>query len=85
MDHYFVEAPHVEQNCKNVDDLVNRLGYLNHFDWGCMGGVHCGLAIIVAENKPHVQLAVPPLGRGQARMLKIVKFSQSMLNSRHQQ
>ena len=85
MDQFLVEAPHAEQNCRNVDDLVNRAGYLNHFAWSFMGGVHCGWAIIGAGNEPHARLAVPPLGRAHARMFKIVKFSQSMLKSRHQQ
>jgi len=85
MDHYLVESPHAGQNCRNVGDLVNRAGYLNHFDWGCMGSVYCGWAIIEVENEPHARLVVPPLSRGQARMFKIVKFSQLMLNSRHQQ
>ena len=52
MDRYVIETPHTEQNCSNLVDLVNKAGYLNHFDWGCMGGVHCGWAIIAAENEP---------------------------------
>jgi hypothetical protein len=66
-------------------DLVNAAGCLHHFDWGCMAGVHCGWATIDAENEPQARLAVPPLVRGQARVVKIVKFTQSTLNSSHQQ
>ena len=51
MDRYLIETPHTEQNCRDLVDLVNAAGYLNHFDWGCMAGVHCGWAIIEAENE----------------------------------
>jgi hypothetical protein len=51
MDRYLIETPHTEQNCRDLVGLVNAAGYLNHFDWGCMGGVHSGWAIIEAENE----------------------------------
>jgi hypothetical protein len=84
MDRYFIETPHTVQNCRNLVDLVKAAGHLDHFDWGCMGGVHCGWAIIEAENKAQARLAVPPLVRGQARIVKIVKFTLSKLTSSHQ-
>src|SRR4029077_7385017 len=85
MDRYLIETPHTERNCRDLVDLVNAAGYLHHFDWGCTAGVHCGWAIIEADNGAQARLAVPPLVRGQARVVKIVKFTQSMLNSTHQQ
>jgi hypothetical protein len=47
--------------------------------------VHCGWAIIEAENEGQARLAVPPLVRGHARAVRIAKFTQSMLNSSHRQ
>jgi hypothetical protein len=85
MNRYLIETPHTEQNCSGLVGLVNVAAYLNQFDWGCMGGVHCGWAIIKAENEPQARLAVPPLVRSEARVVIIVKFARSMLNSRHQQ
>jgi hypothetical protein len=85
MNRYLIETPHTEQNCRELVGLVNAAVYLNHFDWGCMGGVHCGWTIIEAENESQARLAVSPLVRSQARVVKIVKFARSMLNSRHQQ
>ena len=84
MDRYLIETPHTKQNCRDLVELVNAAGYLNHFDWGCMSGVHCGWATIEAENEVQARLAVPPLVRGQALVVKIVKFTESMLNSSHQ-
>jgi hypothetical protein len=65
-------------------DLVNAAWYLNHFDWGYMGGVHCGWATIEAESETQARLPVPPLVRGQARV-KVATFTQSMMNESHQQ
>ena len=84
MDRYLIETPHTEQNCRDLVDLVNAAGYLNHFDRGCMGGVHWGWATIEAEDGPRARLAVPAPVRGQARVVGIVKFTQSMLNWSHQ-
>ena len=39
MNHYFIGTPQKEQQCRNLIDLVNAVGYLHSFDWGCMGGV----------------------------------------------
>ncbi len=79
MDRHLIETPHAQQNGRNLVDLVNVAGYLNHFDWGCMSRVPCGWAVIEAENEAKARLTVPPLVRGQARVVKIVKFTQSML------
>jgi hypothetical protein len=78
MDRYLIETPHREQDCVNLIQQVNAAGYLVHFDWGCMAGVHSGWAIIEAENEAQARLAVPPLVRGQARVTKLNKFDESM-------
>lgn len=84
MNRYLIETPHTEQNCRDLVDLVNAAWYLNHFDWGYMGGVHCGWATIEAESETQARLPVPPLVRGQARV-KVATFTQSMMNESHQQ
>jgi hypothetical protein len=84
MNRYFVETPHTEQNCRVLVDLINAAGYLHHFDWGCMGGVHCGWAIIEAESEAEARMAVPPLVRDHARVVKVVQFTPSMLEWMHQ-
>jgi hypothetical protein len=72
MDRYLIETPHTEQNCRDLVGLVNAAGYLNHFDWGCMGGVHSGWAIIEAENERRRRCAASgswPGARGQDRQI----------------
>jgi hypothetical protein len=78
MDRYLIETPHTARDCQMLVDQVLAMGYLNHFDWGCEAGVHCGWAIIEAESEDQARLAVPPLIRKQARVIKVVKFDGSI-------
>ena len=83
MGRFLIETPHREQDCLNVVQLVNAQGYLTHFDWGCMNGVHTGWAVIEAENEAEARLAVPPLVRNQARIISVTKFDAAMLAQMH--
>lgn len=79
MDRYLIETPHAEKDCVNLMQLLHASGYLVNFDWGCMSGVHCGWAIIEADDEPQARMAVPPLVRSQARAIKLNKFDPSMI------
>ena len=48
-----------------------------------MNGVHTGWAVIEADNEVEARLAVPPLVRGQARIVKVTKFDAAMLAQIH--
>ena len=78
MDRYLIETPHQQEDCAHLIKQVHAAGYLVHFDWGCMAGVHSGWAIIEAENEAQARHAVPPLVRGQARVTKLNKFDASL-------
>ncbi|MER3458102.1 MAG: hypothetical protein C4309_05225 [Chloroflexota bacterium] len=67
MDRYLIESPHELKDCARVLRQTTAMGYLHYFDWGCKAGVHCGWAIIEAENEAQARLAVPPLVRSKAR------------------
>ena len=56
-------------------EQIYAMGYLYHFDWGCKAGVHCGWAIIEAENEAEARLAVPPMMRNKARVIHLNKFN----------
>jgi hypothetical protein len=75
MDRYLIETPHTAQDCKMIVHQIYAMGYLYHFDWGCMDGVHSGWAIIEAESEAQARLAVPPLLRSKARVVKLCKFT----------
>jgi len=84
MDRFLIETPHREQDCMNLIQLLNAQGYLTHFDWGCMNGVHTGWAVIEATSEAEARLAIPPLVRGEARVTKVNRFDAALLSEMHQ-
>ncbi len=75
MERYIIETPHTDRDCQMLVDQVYAMGYLYHFDWGCKAGVHTGWAIIEADSEADARLAVPPLVRNKARVIRLNKFS----------
>ena len=75
MDRYLIETPHTDDDCQKLIDNVYAMGYIYHFDWGCDAGVHCGWAIIEAEDEEQARLAVPSLVRNKARVIKLKKYT----------
>ena len=74
VDRYLIETPHAGAKCLALIKQLNAQGYLRNFDWGSKTGVHSGWAIIEAENEAQARLAVPPLLRSWARIVKLDKF-----------
>ena len=83
MDRFLIETPHREQDCLKLTQLLHAQGYLMHFDWGCLNGVHTGWAVIEAGNMAEARLVVPPLVRGQAHVVKVSKFDAATLAPVH--
>ena len=83
MDRYLVESPHSKDDCTHVIKLVEALGYLTHFEWGCASGNHTGFAIIEAENEAQARMVVPTMSRNAARVVKLNKFTPEMLKAGH--
>ncbi len=79
MDRYLIETPHTGPECLDLVKEINAQGYLWHFDWGCEAGVHCGWAVIEAENEAQAHLAVPPLVRTRARIIRLNKFDATII------
>lgn len=80
MDRYLIETPHTDDDCQRLIDNVYAMGYIYHFDWGCDAGVHCGWAIIEAEDEEQARLAVPSLVRNKARVIKLKKYTPETLD-----
>jgi hypothetical protein len=74
MDRFLVESPHTAHECKLAVKLVQSMGFLNNFDWGCKDGIHTGWAVIEAENAAQALGVVPVLMREKARAIKLSKF-----------
>jgi hypothetical protein len=83
MDSYLIESPHELKDCAAILKQLRAMGYLNNFDWGCRDGVHTGWAIINAENKAQAEMAVPPLVRSLARIVKLNKFLPEEVDALH--
>jgi len=83
MNRYLIESPHELKDCALMLQQLKAAGYLHHFDWGCKAGVHCGWAIIEAENEAQARLAVPPLVRPQARIIQLNTFSPDEVETLH--
>ena len=80
MERFLIESPHTARECKMVVKLVQSMGYLNNFDWGCREGVHTGWAMIEAENAAQALGVVPALIRDQARAIKLSKFPSEIVD-----
>jgi len=85
MDRYLIETPHTSSECLDLIKLINAQGYLWNFDWRCEAGIHSGWAIINAENEVQARLAVPPLVRSRARIIKLNKFDATTIEDHERQ
>jgi hypothetical protein len=56
---------------------------ITHFDWGCKDGAHTGWVIIEAESRSQALMVVPPVLRGSANAVKLVKFSPEDVREMH--
>lgn len=79
MERYLIETPHTAQECLALLKQINAQGYLTHFDWGCGARVHTGWAIIEAEDEAQARLAVPPLVRARARVVRLSKYDSASI------
>lgn len=59
------------------------MGYLRHFDWGCKSGEHNGWAVIEADSGEEAQMVVPPLVRGKARVLEVIRYDEEEAEKLH--
>jgi hypothetical protein len=80
MDTYLVISTHTAEDCDQALKYFQEYhqGFLTKFWWGCLDHDHNGYAIIEAENHDHAKLAVPPLAREKAKIIKLTHFSQHM-------
>ncbi len=83
MDRYLIESPHTDQECVLILNDCLAAGFLRNFEWGCDDDIHCGWAIIEAENHEQASLAVPPLMRKNAKIVKLVKYTDEYVAAIH--
>lgn len=76
METYLVISNHTAEECTRALSYFHEYheNFLTKFWWGCMDHEHSGYAIIEADNHDQAKLAVPPLLRSQARIIRLEHF-----------
>jgi len=79
MPRFLIEVPHEAEMiaCAKAVKLLLETGshYMTNADFGCMDGDHRSWIIVEVANKDEARGVLPPLLRGQARIVGLNKFS----------
>jgi hypothetical protein len=84
---YVIHASHEPEECVKLLDSYLQAGahYLTHAEWGCEAGVHEEWMIVEAEDDASASLMVPPILRGQARVVRLNQFSPDQIRAMHEE
>jgi len=83
MERFLVVSPHTEADCVKVLKEIHAIGYITHFDWGCMDGDHTGWLVLEAENAKQALMVVPTAQRHTAKVIKLARFSPQDVEAMH--
>ena len=85
MHRYLVISPHTPEECAKALDEVSAEGAatLAKFDWGCKSGDHTGYAWVTAKDEQEALSIVPESLRGEAKAVKLNKFSMAEIKAIH--
>ena len=84
MERFLVISPHTEGDCIKALKEIHAVGYITHFDWGCMDGDHTGWLVLEAENARQELMVVPAAQRHTAKAVKLAKFSPQDIEAMHE-
>jgi hypothetical protein len=82
---FLIISPHTADQCLAVlDDMeAKEPQVLAKTDWGCMAGDHTGYMMVSAKDEAAARNMVPELVRGQAKVIKLNKFTAEQIKSFH--
>ena len=82
---YLIHATHEPLECLKLLDGYLQAGahYLTHAEWGCKDGVHEEWIIVEAEDDAGAKLMVPPVLRGQAKVVRLNRFTPDDIRAMH--
>ena len=83
MERFLVVSPHTAGDCSKALKEIHAIGYITHFDWGCMDGDHTGWLVLEAENAKQALMVVPTAQRHTAKVIKLAKFSPQDVEAMH--
>ena len=77
MERYLIISSHTIEECRAAIEHFSKYnaGFLTHFEWGCYDHDHNAYAFIEADNHEQALMAVPPLLRHKAKVIKVVELS----------
>jgi len=73
MENYIIISEHTDEDChKALDHFIKyNAGFLTHFEWGCYDNDHHAYAFVEADSHEMAKMAVPPLFREKAKVIKV--------------
>jgi hypothetical protein len=81
---YLVISPHTPEQCmKSIGD-VNAAGSLSKWNFGCLDGDHTGYLTVTAASAEEALKNVPEEERGQAKAIRLHKFTAAELKAAHE-
>jgi len=82
METFLIISHHTAEECTKAINYFHEYheGFFTKFWWGCMDHDHNAYAIVEADNHEHAKMAVPPLVRDQARIIKLTHFNEMAIH-----
>ncbi len=81
---YLIEVPHEAEvvGCARAIDVFLKSGshFLANADYGCTVGEHKAWLTVDVESEQEARAIVPPAFRAQARIVRLVQFSQAQIH-----
>ena len=73
MNRYIIISEHTTEDCRIAVKhfLEFHASFMTHFEWGCYDNDHHAYVIIEANSHEEAKLAVPPLFRDKAKVIKV--------------
>lgn len=76
MSRFLIKSKHTAEDCRMAVKHFreHHANFLTHFEWGCYDNDHTAYAIVDAETHEQAKMAVPPLFRDKAEVIKLTNF-----------
>lgn len=86
MDRYLIISEHTAEDCIAAVKyfMQYHATFLTQFDWGCYDDDHHAYAIVEAESHQNARMAVPPLFREKAKIIKLAQFKPGAFDEVHE-
>jgi hypothetical protein len=85
MARFLIEVPHEGDKlaCAKVVQVFLSAGshLLSRSDWGCMDGNHSAWIIVDVDSKESALQLIPPVFRGQAKIVALNKFTLEQIDT----